>query len=495
MKKLRPYQLECNRSILELVRSGRNPLLIAPTGSGKTAIWTKALSDLTRRTGKKALVIVPRKSLVSQALKELEGWGLDVGAIADKYKEIRRAPIQVATYQSLNSRDVSWFDPDYVVLDEAHISAFPESVKRWLPRFVDPNSSVPELRLYFGERERRVIGVTATPRRADKSSLGQFFKQEDMIFAPGIAQLIRMGYLVRPTYGICPNAVSGKMVFDPDYVLKVYRLTDRRPTIIFVPGVHRARNLVDVFARSGIEAALVVDRTPTKQRENYFERFKAEELPVLINCAVLREGIDLPVATNLILATDPQNVTTLDQCIGRVLRTATYKDGTKKTTATIWDLTGCVDRLGRPEERDYTADDIELPDMTIGDVPMKQCPSPNCDLMSFISATVCACGCEFDINKRRIVAPEGDPYALLNRVELDHKADYEELLIDAFNEGKQPKAARVAFYDRYGYTPPVLWRRNFKPSPEIEDWLRLEDAKFSKSGDWAQLTLELNLAF
>lgn len=487
---LRQYQLDCVRELKEIVRSGKYPLLIAPTGSGKTVIWTKFLNDETRRSGKKALVIVPRKSLVIQAIKELELWGLDVGAIAGNMKESRRCPIQVSTYQTLGLRDIWWFDPDYIVLDEAHLSAFPNSVRRLIPK-QSTDTEWQGDREIFGEKKRCVIGVTATPKRADRSSLGEIFKPENMVFAPGIAALIRMGSLVRPTYGVCPNAVSGRMTFDPEYVRRVYELSDRRPTLIFVPGVARAKALIDTFARAGYEAALVVDRTPTKQREDIFDRFKAEELPIIINCAVLKEGIDLPVATNLILATDPQNVTTLDQCIGRVLRPATYKDGTKKTTATIYDLTGCVDRHGRPEERDYTAEDLELPDMTIGEVPMKECPSPSCDIKSLIGVTVCPCGCEFDINKRRVVVPEGDPYALLNHAERQHKAEYEQLLIAAFEAGEAPKTARIKFFETYGYTPSVMWRRNFAPTPEIAEWLRLEDAVLNKASTGWQLSLEL----
>ena len=489
MKVLRPYQLDCARELKEIVRSGNDPLLIAPTGSGKTVIWTKFLSDQTRRSGKTALVIVPRKSLVIQAIKELEAWGLDVGAIAGSMKESRRCPIQVSTYQTLGVRDISWFDPDYLVLDEAHLSAFPESVRRLLPQ----NQKGDRNHQSSKSKNRRVIGVTATPKRADRSSLGEVFKPEYMVFAPGIAQLIRMGSLVRPTYGVCPNAVTRRMTFDPEYVQRVYELSDRRPTLIFVPGVNRAKALVNTFAQAGFEAALVVDRTPAKQREDIFDRFKAEELPIIINCAVLKEGIDLPVATNLILATDPQNVTTLDQCIGRVLRPAIYKDGTKKTTATVYDLTGCVDRHGRPEERDYTAEDLELPTMSTGVVPMKECPSKSCDIKSLISATVCPCGCEFDINKRRIIVPEGDPYALLNNTERQHKAEYEELLLQAFEAGEQPKTARSRFYETYGYTPSVMWRRNFAPSPEIAEWLRLEDAVLNKASTAWQLSLELAL--
>jgi superfamily II DNA or RNA helicase len=434
------------------------------------------------RKGGRGLVIVPRKTLVRQAIDELEAWDLDVGAIAGGYKESRRAQIQVATYHSLGSRDLDWLRPDCTVLDEAHLSAFPKSVERWVPS------------IRRQDKQGVAIGVTATPRRLDKNrSLGEMFLPQNMVFAPSIGQLIGMGYLVRPTYVICPNAVTKKMLFDPDYVLKVYKDSDRRPTIVFVPGVPRAQNMVEVFREAGFEAALITANTSNRDRAKAFKRFNDEELPILVNVSVLREGVDLPRATNLILGIDPDSHSSYVQSIGRVLRPAIYKDGSRKTTATIYDLTGCVDRHQRVEELEYTPDDIELPDISIGDVPMKSCPSDSCDIKSFISATHCLCGCEFDINRKRVIVPEGEPYALLSSSERVHKAFYEEALIRAYQTGDRPAAARVAFYNQFGYTPPIIWRRNFTSDPAIEGWLLTDGLRLN--ADWQSRQLALPLDF
>lgn len=480
MRRLRSYQLQCSNEIKEILRRGEDPLLISPTGSGKTAICTKVTKDLSRDGKKRTLIVVPRKSLVVQTMKELVGWGLDVGAIAGKMKESRRAQVQVATYQSIGSRGIDWLKPDYTILDEAHLSAFPKCIKDWVPNVKN-----------FWEHKNRLIGVTATPRRMDKhTSLGELFMPHNIVFAPTIAELIGMGHLVRPMYAVCPNAITGQMVFDPDYVLKVYNITDKRPTIVFAPSVSKAEAMTDRFLRAGIEAICITGRTG--DREDIFERFNAEELPVLVSCQVLREGIDLPPATNLIMAIDPESHSSYVQVMGRFARPCVYKDGTKKTHFSVYDLTGSVDRHGRIEDLAYTADDIELPDIEPGEIPTKLCPDNDCDIRSFISATFCRCGAEFDIKKKRTVTPEGMPFALLSQNEREHKAVYEEFLIEAFESGDRPRMARDRFYNLHGYTPPIMWRRGFKPTAEIENWLLTDGSKESSTGEWRQLALELD---
>lgn len=480
MRRMRSYQLACVNQLKEILGQGQDPLLISPTGSGKTAMTTKLVKDLSRNGKKRSLIIVPRKSLVVQTMKELVGWGLDVGAIAGTMKESRRAQVQIATYQAISTRGIDWLKPDYTVLDEAHLSAFPKCIKDWVPNVTN-----------FWQHSNRTIGLTATPRRMDKhTSLGELFLPENIVFAPPIAQLIDMGHLVRPVYAVCPNAITGQMIFDPAYILKVYGITDKRPTIVFTPSVAKAELMADEFIRHGIEAVCVTGKTGG--REKIFDRFKAEEIPVLVSCQVLREGIDLPCATNLILAIDPDSHSSYVQVMGRFARPHVYKDGTKKTFFSVYDLTGSVERHGRIEELVYTPDDIELPDIEPGEVPTKLCPDPDCDIRSYISAIRCRCGCEFEIRQKRIVAPEGIPFSLLNQHERQHKAVYEELLIEAFERGDRPKAAREVFYNIHGYTPPILWRREFKPTQAIADWLLADGSKVAATGEWRQLALELD---
>lgn len=476
MKKLKPYQLDCARSLLDIVRSGEDPLLIAPTGSGKTIIWAKVVKELGR-SGSQILVIVPRKALVKQAIEELDLWGLDCGAIAGNMRESRRAQIQVATYQSLD-RAIDWLKPDCTVLDEVHLSAFPAVVRRFLP--------------ILGEfRKSRAIGVTATPRRGDRNtSLGQYFKPKNLVFAPSIAQLIEMGFLVRPTYGICPNALSGRTLYDPQYVLDVYQQAEPRPTIAFAPSVAKAKATLAVFRDAGIEAAIVTGST--NNREEIFRRFREEELPVIINCMVLREGVDLPVATNLIMGIDPDSHSSYVQAIGRVLRPATYKDGTKKTYACIYDLTGCVDRHDRVEHLKYTAADLEIPDLIGEEVPVKHCPE--CDRPNRIAARMCPyCGADFAIVPQRTIVPEGDIFTLLSPIERIQKAFYEDALLRAYHLGDRPRTARDEFYQRFNYYPPLSWRRNFAPNQQICEWLLSEGAIELPTGD-RQLGLELDIA-
>ena len=131
---LRPHQLAVKRALAQtIIDKEKRILVLAPCGWGKTIFAGFVLKDVIKRN-KKALFVVPFRTLVEQAVESFKALGLEAGVLAGNYPENREALIQIATIQTLaNSRDFSWLSYDVVILDEVHILGFSEWFKQNFP--------------------------------------------------------------------------------------------------------------------------------------------------------------------------------------------------------------------------------------------------------------------------------------------------------------------------------------------------------------------------
>ena len=90
----------------------KRPILVAPTGSGKTEVATA----LIERLGARTLWLAHRKELIDQAALRLMAHGLEIGVIKCGYPETPKAPVQVASVQTLIRREMP--PADLIVVDE-----------------------------------------------------------------------------------------------------------------------------------------------------------------------------------------------------------------------------------------------------------------------------------------------------------------------------------------------------------------------------------------
>jgi DNA repair protein RadD len=103
---LRPYQLAALDQLDAAFRQGaRAPLLVSPTGSGKTVI-TGELSRRNVARGSRVLVLAPRRELIVQTSEKLDAIGVEHGVIlagADERAGLRAA-VHVPSVDTLTSR-------------------------------------------------------------------------------------------------------------------------------------------------------------------------------------------------------------------------------------------------------------------------------------------------------------------------------------------------------------------------------------------------------
>lgn len=137
-----------------------------------------------------------------------------------------------------------------------------------------------------------------------------------------------------------------------DLVTEWQKHGEGRPTLICCVDKQHTRDTSHRFNASGIPAAFIVDETPQDEREKAFDGIRNGSLKVLVNCAVLTRGFDLPELSCLVLARPTKVYRAYVQMVGRVLRSHS-----SKCDAIVIDHAGCVWRHGWPSaDREWSLD-------------------------------------------------------------------------------------------------------------------------------------------
>jgi superfamily II DNA or RNA helicase len=351
---LRPYQQQAIADLRAAFRDGaRAPLLVGPTGMGKTVIIAAVLQGVAAR-GRSAIVLVHRRELIAQTSAKLSLADVPHGIIAAGVPATN-APIQIASVQTLARRlDRIAAQPDLIVIDEAHhatAGTWGKALTHW------PQA----LRL----------GVTATPVRQDGRGLGVVFDR--LVLGPSTAELIGGGFLC-PARIYAPPPVAdlsglhrraGDYAIDEaaqrmdrptvtgDAIAHYQRLAAGQRAIAFCCNVKHAEHVCAAFNHAGVEAATLLGATDPLRRDATVARFAAGELQVLVTVDVVSEGFDIPAAGCAILLRPTQSLGLYLQQVGRVLRPAPGK-----AAAIVLDHVGNVHRHGWPDDpREWSLDD------------------------------------------------------------------------------------------------------------------------------------------
>ena len=208
--KLRYYQEDAVDETLKwLDTQSTYPLIVLPTGSGKTIVFTTIIKQLFERDPDcRILILAHRQELISQAKdKLLSVWPCaPCGILAAGLKEFDDvSPVVIASRDTLATpkrlENTTHFD--YIIVDEAHHVGL-EKASRYQKIFNHFNAAQ--------HYAPKIFGVTATPYRMGQGfiyGLGdEFFG--GVSYQIGIPQLIKDGYLCR----LSAFKVNDKAVID-----------------------------------------------------------------------------------------------------------------------------------------------------------------------------------------------------------------------------------------------------------------------------------------
>lgn len=321
---LRPYQNNAEDNIRNAFRHGfRAPLLVMPTGSGKTHVFVSIASQAAGK-GNRSIIIVHRSFLWKQVSDKLTDLGVYHGIIAPGHTRTADK-IQVASVDTLIRRLDSTTKPDIIIYDEAHHVI---RQNKW-GKVAEYWPDVP------------ILGVTATAIRTSGQGLGLasggFF--DKLIIGAQILDLT-------PKY-ICPYKlyapdigvdVSGIRRIAGDYDKKeIIKRVDRKkiygsvpghykkicygiPAIAFCVSIKHAEHVAEEFNEAGIPAAAVSGMTPENRRTYLFEGLARGRIMILCSCDLVSEGFDVPVCGCSINLRPTQSRTLCLQQWGRASR-------------------------------------------------------------------------------------------------------------------------------------------------------------------------------
>lgn len=362
----------------------RSTLLEMATGTGKTVVFA-VLSEVAVRHGKRVLVLVHRNELAQQAIAKIQHWtSLNVGLEKAEARASRSGgfytredmlqyqPVVVASVQSISKRSrLERFPKDefgLVICDEAHRSTS-EMWQRVLAHF----------------HGAFVLGVTATPDRADRKALGTTFKS--VAYTYQIDQAIRDGRLVpirqhrvlvegldlsklRKKLGDFSAADLEKILSEEKHLHAVadplFTLAEKRPTLIFGATVAHAKLLADQVSRRADaigdptkRCEVIHGETPEEERKQKIDAFLRRDYQFLASCGVFLEGTDFPLVSCIAAVRPTQSRSLYTQMVGRGTR---LSPETGKADCLVLDFVGNAGKHALVTAVDIFAGDMTPPE-------------------------------------------------------------------------------------------------------------------------------------
>lgn len=357
-------------------------LVVAATGTGKTILAALDYARLEREWGGARLLFVAhREEILTQSLAVFRAVLQDgnFGELMVGGARPERGTHVFASIQSLSHVDLGDIPPDHydvVIIDEFHHA--PAPTYRRLLEHVHP---------------RELLGLTATPERADLQDVTAWFGNH-ISAELRLWEAIDEGYLSPFQYfGVSDNSSLETIEFkrgryDVDELDRVYTGNDARVGIIidaiqrlvemprsmrafgYCVSVAHAEFMARRFTEQGLPSTAVVGTTPDDERRRALSDLRERRINCVFSVEVFNEGVDVPAIDTILFLRPTESATVFLQQLGRGLRRAPDKAG-----LTVVDFIGQQNRsfrfaprfealTGRPArllERDVNADFPYLP--------------------------------------------------------------------------------------------------------------------------------------
>jgi superfamily II DNA or RNA helicase len=362
---LRDYQEKAINSLKVTLREHKSALVVMPTGTGKTIVFAKAVQLAKKR----ALVIAHRDILVHQAADKIHTVTGQRPAIemadlqSDEKSFFNRSKVVVASVQTLNAgsyrRRMDRFRPEdfsLLVVDEAHHACAP-SYRRVIEKFAKAGC--------------KIIGVSATPDRADELALGQVF--DSVAFKYEMSDAIDDGWLVpldvhrvyvkSLDFSACRNVGSdfnqgdlGRIMEEEKnlhgVVVPTMEIAGDKKTVIFATRVAHAERMAEIINRTKPGSAATIEgKMPKDLRQKIIRDYVSGKIQYLVNVGIATEGFDVPGIACVVMARPTQSRSLYAQCCGR---------GTRP-------LTGILDGIEDPALRRQAIADSDKAKLTVID--------------------------------------------------------------------------------------------------------------------------------
>ncbi len=343
---------------LERTRGHWKNLVVAATGTGKTVV---AALDYARYRAEgrpaRLLFVAHRDEILQQSLATYRA-ALQDGHFGELLVGRHRPLVGDAVFasiQSLHAERISKLATDaydILVIDEFH-HAESDSYRRLLEHL----------------RPQLLLGLTATPERADgRSILGWF---DGRIAAElRLWDALDQGLLSPFQYFGVHDGTDLSMIdwrsgrYDVDALDRVFTADDARAKAVlravvahvripqkmralgFCVSVRHARFMAEFFSRNRIPSRAVHGETPDNERSSALRDLRQGSVSVLFTVDLFNEGVDLPAVDTVLFLRPTESATVFLQQLGRGLRHAD-----DKACLTVLDFIGNAHRSFRFDRR------------------------------------------------------------------------------------------------------------------------------------------------
>lgn len=414
MLKLRYYQQEGVNSFFEYTAEnhGKHPLIVMPTGSGKSLIIANIIKEMLHYENTRVLCITHQKELIKQNHAEfIENFDhsmfLDVGIYSaglncrDTQNRIIFAGIQ-SVYKK--AYELGWFD--VILCDECHLI---------------PHSGEGMYRTFFSDMEKinpKVVigGLSATPYRMKEGILteGQGALFDDICYEVSVKELIQAhNYKNKDKTQFLCNLISKSGESKADLskvhirggeyipkemeeafmkgdlvcrsIVEMQKYTqDRNKVLIFTAGIEHCEEVSKKMDELNLESRYIHSQQSSEINDKNIKDFKDGKFKYLVNVNVLTTGFNEKAIDCIVLLRSTKSPGLYSQMVGRGLRLHPSKEN-----CLILDF-------GRNIELHGPIDKIEIKtnkngEREVGTAPQKECP--NCHSLIHLSVMECPdCG-------------------------------------------------------------------------------------------------------
>lgn len=327
----RPYQLQALEAIQEARTRGiTRQLLSLPTGTGKTVIFSLLAKEHNDRT----LIVCNSQELIGQAVDKLRiviGPNVDFGVVQAEHDEVHARFVICSIQTACRERRLKKLKEQnfsLLIVDEAHHSVGSSY-----------RTVIEELGFMNDDPNKLLVGMTATPRRADGIGLGSIF--QEIVFDCSINTMIRSGYLsplvgkqvftkvelssIAIQHGDFAIGELSNIVNTParnQLIVDKFKefASDRKKSLSFCADVKHAQDLAAAFNGNGIVTRAVYGALPKDERRQILNDFAEGKIKVLTNCALLCEGYDQADVDCILLGRPTKSSGLYTQQIGRGTR-------------------------------------------------------------------------------------------------------------------------------------------------------------------------------
>ena len=406
----RDYQQDAIDATWKYLREqSGNPVIVAPTGSGKSIILAE-LAKGAYENNVDVLVLAHRKELLEQNRAELDALlGGDLTGTYSSGLNCRDTTKNVifCGIQSVYKRAHEFGNRRLILVDEPHLIPPGRNGATMYQQFLQD--------IFRYNPTARLVGTTATPYRLDS---GLIYGPEEPFDAVSyeikIPRLLEAGYLCpivsRPVQQVDTSKLrrSGndfassdmESLFDAHTIAACEELVhiadteNRKHCLIFASGVTHARHIAEIVEQlTGLTVPVIEGATPPLLRSSVLSNFKNGSVRFLVNCDVLTVGFNSKNIDLIGLMRATLSPGLFMQICGRGFRL--HPD---KQDCLLLDYGGNLERHGPLDSPTFGS--LSRPGGSEeGETPMKMCPQ--CELWIPAGRRNCDCGFQFpppDVN-------------------------------------------------------------------------------------------------